>query len=277
MFSLNGKCVVVTGGGRGIGKGIARAMAAAGANVVITGRSAEPLRETAQELEAAGTSVLVVAGDLTSMAHVSEVVALAQQRFGYIDCWVNNAGSATSEDVGPLISLSEEQYDRVVGINMRAAFFCAQAAARAMTRGGSIINISSRSGSQPCPNTGQYGAAKAALESFTATMAVEWGHMNIRVNAVAPGVVLTEKHEQGVGSMTSDSRRRRQIETVPLRRLGRVDDVAYLCVYFASDEAEWVTGQVVQVNGGSRVPVGLLSYLHHVNRKMEEQEGGASS
>jgi len=277
MFSLAGKCAVVTGGGRGIGKGIARAMAAAGANVVITGRSPEPLRQTAEELQASGAQVLTVAGDLTEMAHIAQVVQEAQRRFGYIDCWVNNAGSASSADVGPLIDLTEQQYDRVVAINMRAAFFAAQAAARAMTRGGSIINISSRSGSQPCPVTGQYGAAKAAVESFTATMAVEWGHMNIRVNAVAPGVVLTEKHEQGVGSMTSDSRRRRQIETVPLRRLGHVDDVAHLCVYFASDEAAWVTGQVVQVNGGSRIPVGLLSYLHHVNRKMEEKEGAPPS
>jgi len=272
MFSLAGKCVVVTGGGRGIGKGIARAMAAAGANVVITGRSPEPLRQTRQELELQGARVLVVQGDMNSMAHLADIVRSAQARFGYIDGWVNNAGSADPGDVGPLINVTEAQYDRVVNLNMRSAFFACQAAARAMTRGGSIINISSRSGSQPCPNTGHYGAAKAALENLTATMAVEWGHMNIRVNAVAPGVVSTEKHEEGVGSMTSESRRRRQIETVPLRRLGHVDDVAHLCVYFASDEAAWVTGQVVQVNGGSRIPVGLLSYLHHVNRKMETLE-----
>lgn len=277
MFSLAGKCVVVTGGGRGIGKGIARAMAEAGANLVLTGRSPAPLEETARELETLGAKVLVVNGDMNSLAHINDVVEQANRAFGYIDCWVNNAGSASSADVGALIDLTEAQYDNVVNLNMKAAFFGAQAAARSMIRGGSIINISSRSGSQPCPNTGQYGAAKAGVENFTATMAVEWGHKNIRVNAVAPGVVLTEKHIAGVGSMVSESRRRRQIETVPLRRLGHVDDVGYLCVYFAADEAAWVTGQVVQVNGGSRIPVGLLSYLHHVNKEMDAQEDGATA
>ncbi len=275
MFSLKDKCVVVTGGGRGIGKGIARAMAEAGANLVITGRSPGPLEETAKELEALACKVLVVSGDMNSLAHIKDIVDQANQTFGYIDCWVNNAGSASSTDVGPLLDLTEEQYDRVVNINMKASFFAAQAAARSMSRGGSIINISSRSGSQPCPNTGQYGAAKAGVENFTATMAVEWGHKNIRVNAIAPGVVLTEKHSAGVGSMVSESRRRRQVETVPLRRLGHVDDVGYLCVYFAADEAAWVTGQVVQVNGGSRIPVGLLSYLHHVNKDLDTRKDGA--
>src|SRR5690606_25166448 len=124
-----------------------------------------------------------------------------------------------------------------------------------------IVNISSRSGSQPCPMTGQYGAAKAGVENLTATAAVEWGHLGIRVNAIAPGVVLTENSR----SMTSDSRRRRQVETVPLRRLGEVEDVAPLAVYFVSDASSWVSGTVVQVTGGSRIPVGLLTYLHRVN------------
>ena len=184
-------------------------------------------------------------------------------------------GNADLADVGPLLDLSEEQYDRVVDLNMKWAFFAAQAAARAMTRGGSIINISSRSGSQPCPMTGQYGAAKAGIENLTATMAVEWGHKNIRVNAVAPGVVLTETPEKA--GMTNPERIRRQIATVPMRRLGNVDDVAYLCVYFAADESQWVTGQVVQVTGGSRIPLALLSYLKKVDKEMEQTEGSRKS
>lgn len=275
MFSLQGKCVVVTGGGRGIGRGISRAMARAGAHVVVTGRTPEPLAEAVAEIRAMGGKAVDIAGDICSMAHINAVVAKAVDTFGYIDCWVNNAGSADSGDVGPLIDMREDQYDRVVDLNMKWAFFGAQAAARSMTRGGSIINISSRSGSQPCPMTGQYGAAKAGIENFTATMAVEWGHRNIRVNAVSPGVVLTE--HTGTTSMKSASRMRRQIETVPLRRLGNVDDVAHLCVYFASDEAQWVSGQVVQVTGGSRIPIGLLTYLWKVNKDMEEREGGAAA
>jgi len=131
--------------------------------------------------------------------------------------------------------------------------------------GGSIVNITSRSGSQPCPMTGHYGAAKAGVDSLTATAAVEWGHLGIRVNAIAPGVVLTEESS----SMTSVARRRRQVETVPLQRLGQVDDIGPLAVYFLSDESQWISGTVVQATGGSRIPVGLLTYLHHKNKDIE--------
>lgn len=273
MFALQGKTVVVTGGGRGIGRGIARAMAKAGADVVITGRSPAPLEETAAELRSLGAQVAVVPADIMSHDGIGQVVdaGLELADRGYIDCWVNNAGSASASDVGPLIDMDERQWDAVVDLNLKWTFFAAQAAARVMTRGGSILNISSRSGSQPCPMTGNYGAAKAGVESLTGTMAVEWGHLGIRVNAIAPGVVLTESSS----SMISDSRRRRQIETVPLRRLGEVDDVGPLAVYFASDESSWTSGTVVQVTGGSRIPVGVLTYLHRINREAEEREGAA--
>jgi len=270
MFSLKGKTVVVTGGGRGIGRGIARAMAQAGADLVITGRSPAPLEETAVELRALGAIVAVVATDIMSFEGIDDIVAasLALGGRGYIDCWVNNAGSASPGDVGPLLAMDERQWDAVVDLNLKWTFFAAQAAARTMTRGGSIVNISSRSGSQPCPMTGNYGAAKAGVENLTATMAVEWGHLGIRVNAIAPGVVLTESSS----SMSSESRRRRQIETVPLRRLGEVDDIGPLAVYFAADESSWTSGTVVQVTGGSRIPVGVLSYLHRVNSDAEARE-----
>lgn len=273
MFSLSGKTVVVTGGGRGIGRGISLAMAEAGANVVLAGRSEGPLNATAAEAEALGAQALPVVADITSQAGLDALMAAAQQRFGYVHAWVNNAGSANDGDVGPLLGLDEGQWDRVVDLNMKWTFFACQVAARAMTRGGSIINITSRTASQPCPNTGQYGAAKAAVESLTSTMAVEWGHLQIRVNAIAPGVVLTERSS----SMAKESTRRRQIETVPLRRLGRVEDVGPLAVYFAADESEWVSGTVVQVTGGSRIPVGTLSYLHHISRRMEAEEDAAAS
>ena len=169
-----------------------------------------------------------------------------------------------ASDVGALIDLTEPQWDAVVDLNLKWTFFASQRAARAMTSGGSIINISSRSASQPNPMTGQYGAAKAGVENLSATMAVEWGHLGIRVNVIAPGVILTEASSQA----QSESRRRRQIETVPLRRLGEPDDIGPLCVYFASDESAWVTGTVVPVNGGSRITVGYLSYMHRVTEML---------
>jgi NAD(P)-dependent dehydrogenase (short-subunit alcohol dehydrogenase family) len=167
--------------------------------------------------------------------------------------------------------MTEDQWDAVVDTNLKWTFFAAQAAARAMgTRGGSIINISSRSGSQPNPNTGQYGAAKAGVENLTATMAVEWGHLGIRVNAVAPGLVLTEGSDDPASPMGSAQRRRKQIETVPLRRLGTVDDIGPLCVYLASDESSWTTGETIQVTGGSRIPIGLLAYLHRIDKQLTD-------
>ncbi|HVW45113.1 MAG TPA: SDR family oxidoreductase [Amycolatopsis sp.] len=269
MFDLTGKTVVVTGGGRGIGRGIARAMAKAGADVLISGRSRQPLDDTLVELHGLGARAEACPGSITDRADLDRLVATATE-FGHgtIDCWVNNAGSASPSDVGPLLDMTEAQWDAVVDVNLKWTFFAAQAAARAMSAtGGSIVNISSRSGSQPNPRTGQYGAAKAGVENLTATMAAEWGHLGIRVNAIAPGVVPTE----GGGSMSSPGRRRRQIETVPLQRLGTVDDIGPLAVYFAADESSWTSGAVVQVTGGSRIPVGLLSYLHHVMPKDAEQ------
>ncbi len=269
MFDLSGKSVVVTGGGRGVGRGISRAMARAGANVVVAGRSPAPLRDAAEEARALGATALDVPTDITRPDEVAALVARTVSAFGAVDCWVNNAGSAEKGDVGPLIDLDERQWDAVVDLNLKWTFFACQAAARAMTGGGSIINISSRSGSQPNPMTGQYGAAKAGIENLTATMAVEWGHLGIRVNAVAPGVVLTD----APAAMDRPSRRRRQLETIPLRRLGTPDDVGALCVFLASDEASWVTGEVVQLHGGSRIPVGYLTYLHHVNERLGWDDG----
>jgi 3-oxoacyl-[acyl-carrier protein] reductase len=191
---------------------------------------------------------------------------------------VNNAGSANAADVGPLMDLTERAWDAVVDLNLKWTFFAAQAAARAMVgRGGSIVNISSRSGSQPCPMTGQYGAAKAGVESLTATMAVEWGHHGIRVNAVAPGLVPTEDSLAPGGSMSKPSRIARQVEMVPLRRLGTVDDIGAVCAFLASDDAAWLTGETIQVTGGSRIPVGYMTYMYNISRQLEAARSGASS
>jgi NAD(P)-dependent dehydrogenase (short-subunit alcohol dehydrogenase family) len=135
-------------------------------------------------------------------------------------------------------------------------------------RGGSIVNISSRSGSQPCPMTGQYGAAKAGVESLTATMAVEWGHHGIRVNAVAPGLVPTDESLAPGGTLDKPSRIARQVATVPLRRLGSPDDIGAACAFLASDESGWITGETLQITGGSRITVGYLTYMHHITTQL---------
>ena len=145
MFDLRGKVVVITGASGGIGCGIARAMAKAGAAVVLTSRSIEGLERTASETRARGAETLVVPADITQPAALDHLVRRSLDEYGYIDCWVNNAGSASAADVGPLIDLSEQQWDAVVDLNLKWTFFACQRAARAMTSGGSIVNISSRS------------------------------------------------------------------------------------------------------------------------------------
>ncbi len=164
MFSLEGKSAVVTGGGRGLGKGISLWLAKAGANVVVAGRTPEPLADVAEEITAMGRKALAVQADITKPEDIARIVSRGIETFGYIDCWVNNAGSANPADVGALIDLTPERWDPVVDLNVKWTFFCAQAAARSMTNGGCIINITSRSGSQPNPMTGQYGASKAGVE-----------------------------------------------------------------------------------------------------------------
>jgi NAD(P)-dependent dehydrogenase (short-subunit alcohol dehydrogenase family) len=263
MFSLQGKTVVVTGGGKGIGRGIAMAMAQCGAQVVVGGRDVAALDSVSAAMRALGVQTLAVAGDITRADDRQRLVDAALERFGAIDGWINNAGSAAPGDVGPLAGIDEGQWDRVIDLNLKAAFFAAQAAARAMARGGSIVNISSRSASHPNPGTGHYGAAKAALENLTRTMAAEWGHLGIRVNAVAPGVVMTDELAK---TLNTESRIRRQVETVPLQRLGTPDDIGPLCAYLVSDASTWTSGALIPVNGGSFVPMGYLSYLHKVNQ-----------
>lgn len=276
MFDLTGKAVVVTGGGRGIGRGISRSMAACGASVVVAGRNPEPLEETVAELTAMGVAAVAAPTDITDAGGIGALVRRVHDEFGRLDCWVNNAGSANSSDVGPLMTLTEAQWDAVVDLNLKWTFFAAQAAAQVMAErgGGSIVNISSRSGSQPCPMTGQYGAAKAGVENLTATMAAEWGHLQIRVNAVAPGLVPVERSTEEGGAMSRPSRVARQVATVPLRRLGTPDDIGALCAFLASDEAGWITGETIQVTGGSRIPVGYLTYMHHITEQLAGESKG---
>ncbi|MCA0212620.1 MAG: SDR family oxidoreductase [Proteobacteria bacterium] len=268
MFSLKDKTVVVTGGGKGIGRGIALALARCGAQVVVSGRDAAALDATVADLQALGAHALAVPGDITQHSGRQGLIDATLARFGALHGWINNAGSAAPADVGPLDTIDEGQWDRVMDLNLKAAFFAAQAAARAMAagtgRGGSIVNISSRSASYPNPGTGHYGAAKAALENLTRTMAAEWGHLGIRVNAVAPGVVMTDELAR---TLNTPERIRRQVDTVPLQRLGTPDDIGPLCAYLVSDESAWTSGALIPVNGGSFVPMGYLSYLHRVNQQ----------
>lgn len=233
------KSAVITGAGAGIGRAIAQRFAAAGYRVGALDARDEAARETAAAL--AGASALVA--DVADEAQIEA----ALDAFGTPDVWVNNAGIVR---FGPLAELTLADFRAVVDVNLVGSFVAARAAARRMIArgsGGAIVNITSMNGVVAGPNAGAYGATKAAVALLTQQMAIEWGRFGIRVNAVAPGLI-----DAGMGApILADPEVRRARESkVPLGRVGGADDVARVVLFLASDEAAYVTGQNVLVDGG---------------------------
>jgi NAD(P)-dependent dehydrogenase (short-subunit alcohol dehydrogenase family) len=233
------KSAVITGAGAGIGRAIAQRFAAAGYRVGALDAHAESARETASAL--AGASAL--AADVTDEAQVEA----ALDAFGTPDVWVNNAGIVR---FGPLAELALADFRAVVDVNLVGSFVAARAAAKRMIAreaGGAIVNVTSMNGVVAGPNAGAYGATKAALALLTQQMAIEWGRFGIRVNAVAPGLV-----DAGMGApILADPEVRRARESkVPLGRVGSADDIARVVLFLASEDAAYVTGQNVLVDGG---------------------------
>ena len=187
LFRLDGAAAVVTGSGRGIGRGIALALAGAGADVLVTGRRGNEVEAVAGEVSALGRRGVAHPGDLRAAGFVEALAERAVTEFGRLDVWVNNAGGSDEKTVMPLAGTDDDTFRAVLELNLTVAFQGARAAARRMTRGGSIVNIASGAGMRAAPNTGAYGAAKAGLLNLTATMALELAGAGIRVNAVSPG------------------------------------------------------------------------------------------
>ena len=269
MFSLTGKSCFVTGASRGLCRAIAIAYAAQGADVVLTARSRPDLETLRTEIEALGRRAVVRAGDVTDLTHLRGVAEAAVSAFGKLDVWVNNAGGDSSIAGGwaEWLDVTDEGWERMLRLNLKAQVFGAQAAARAMRdggRGGSIIFMSSIDSLYAAPGgEGIYGACKAAINNVTQTMAVELGQFQIRVNAIAPAVVETPLTAPW---LASEADRKLRSAFYPLRRVGQPPDVAGAAVYFASDEAAWVSGSVLLVSGGAVVTSDPYRYLMRVNR-----------
>jgi NAD(P)-dependent dehydrogenase (short-subunit alcohol dehydrogenase family) len=269
MFSLAGKSCVVTGASRGLGRAIALAFADQGADVVLAARSVPDLERLRAEIEAKGRRALVRSTDVTDVGQLRVLAAAAVAAFGKIDAWVNNAGGDTSIDGGwtEWLDITEAGWERMLQLNLKAQVFGAQAAARAMRdrgTGGSIIFLSSIDGLYAAPGgEGIYGACKAAINNVTQTMAVELGQHGIRVNAIAPALVETPLTAPW---LATEADRRLRSAFYPLRRVGQPPDVAAAAVYFASDEAAWVSGAVLLVSGGAVMTSDPYRYLMRVNR-----------
>jgi NAD(P)-dependent dehydrogenase (short-subunit alcohol dehydrogenase family) len=246
LFSLAGRVALVTGAGGGIGRWLAAGLAAAGASVVLHDLADEPLAPVVEALDAAGVVTAIVLADLADEAAPDAIVGGALERFGRLDVLVNCAAINRRK---PIDEVTVEDWDAVVGVDLRAPYFVAQAAARAMRGrgGGAIVNVGSVNARYGLEQVSIYGPAKAALAQATQVMAVEWAQDGIRVNCIHPGFFDTPLAEP---IWTSPDRRRWLLNRVPLERPGRPDELVGTCLLLASDAGSFVTGQSFVVDGG---------------------------
>ncbi len=247
-FRLEGEVAVVTGGGRGIGAGIAKAFAAVGADVVVAARRSAEIEAVAQEIRDSGGRALAVTTDVTSLDDLERAARAAVDEFGKLSVWVNNAGGSPMRM--PSEELPRDEWHRTLALNLTAVYEGSLVAKQFMQRG-SIINITSGAGTGPVPGSAHYGAAKAGVNSLTWTLAAEFAP-DIRVNAVAPGAIPTEVMLEAVGKTEDQLDELLEEWKIPLARLGTPDDIAACCIYLASDAASWVSGEIIRVGGGAR-------------------------
>ncbi len=249
MASLSGKVAVVAGASKGIGAAIARKLAEEGAAVVVNyAASAREAQAVAAKIAARGGQAAAIQADLREPGQARALIAETLRRFGKLDVLVNNAGVYEFQ---PLSAVDPGHFDRQFGLNVRGLLFATREAAQAFgDRGGSVINISSVVSLSPAPNGSVYSATKAAVDSITRSLAAELGPRRILVNSVLPGATETE----GFNAMpASRGLRTALVPKTPLGRLGQPRDIANVVAFLASDEAGWITGQLIPVNGGLRL------------------------
>ena len=248
-LNLNGKVAIVTGGSQGIGKAISLALAQCGASVCIADINLSQGEDVATQLRALGKKSTALLVDVTVSEQVTQMVEKTIEQYGHVDILVNNAGGATGPTfgIGRVLRISERDWDDTIALNLKSVFLCCQAVAKTMLekKKGCIINMASITGKIPWAGLPAYSAAKAAVVNLTKSLAIEFAPY-IRVNAIAPGLIETPR--------TSKNRRPEQLKqlltNVPMGRMGKPEEVADMVVYLASDAAKWITGTVVDINGG---------------------------
>jgi NAD(P)-dependent dehydrogenase (short-subunit alcohol dehydrogenase family) len=244
-MSLDGGAVLVTGAGSGIGVAMALAAAAAGAQVAVNDIDADAAARTCEQVSAAGGTAFAVPGDVARPDAAKAVVSSAVSAMGSLTGLLNNVGVVRG---GRLLDITEADWDFIMRVDCSSALFCSQAAhPHLVASGGAIVNTSSLCAVFPAPGAGSYNAAKAALVTLTQQLALEWGTDGIRVNAIAPGMI-SGTHFSASSQDEGAAARRGAI--VPLRRTGRAGDIAPVAVFLLSDAAQYMTGQLLTVDGG---------------------------
>jgi 3-oxoacyl-[acyl-carrier protein] reductase len=243
-FNMANRIAFVTGASRGIGRACAVALSAGGAKVVLAARQLEKLEQVAAEIRAAGGEAFVVPIDLASQDSIKEAFLKASKEFGRIDILINNAGLTRD---GLAMRMKRDDWDAVLQTNLSGSFFCIQQVLPAMVRErwGRIVNITSVVGESGNAGQANYAASKAGLIGLTKSLAQELASRNITVNAVAPGFVETD-----MTASLSDELKAKITESVPLKRIGRPEDIAAAVKFLAGDDAGYITGHVLDVNGG---------------------------
>jgi NAD(P)-dependent dehydrogenase (short-subunit alcohol dehydrogenase family) len=266
MFSYEGKRVLVTGAGRGIGRAIVLDMARQGADVCVASRSEGELKSVVAEVEALGRRAWFRAADLSKAETGQELVPWAVEKMGGLDVLVNNAGGASTVPggKGPLESATYEGMRAIYGLNLETPFFTCVAAIEHMKQngGGALLNVASIDGVRTAPGEAVYGSAKAALISLSQALGVELGQYNIRVNAIAPALIDTQLVQK---ALSTDEQRADRASYYPINRVGKPEDISSAAVYLCSDEAGWVSGVTLVVAGGQQATSDLFRWIRAHN------------
>jgi 3-oxoacyl-[acyl-carrier protein] reductase len=243
-LKLAGKVALVTGGAQGIGKAVALLLARNGADIVVSDINLEKAEETAKEVQALGRNALAMKVDVAKLDDVEKMVGAILARFGQVDILVNNAGIARDKLI---LRMTEEDWDAVLNINLKGTFNCTKAVVRHMSKqkSGKIVNIASVVGEMGNAGQGNYAASKAGVIGFTKTIAREFAQRGINVNAIAPGYIETPMTDALPDKVKEELKR-----LIPLDRLGKPEDVAEAVLFLVSESAGYITGQVLNVNGG---------------------------
>jgi len=246
LFSLENKVALVTGGGRGIGYGIAMGLARAGADVCVASRNLARCQQAADEIAGLGRRSIALRVDVSDVEAVERMVNETVENLGCIDILVNNAGIA---DYGPTVDMTDEQWQRVLDVNLTGVFYCSRAVVRHMIArgGGKIINIASMGSYRGWKGATNYCASKAGVELFTKTLALEVAQHGINVNAIAPGI--TDTDIQG-DSLKDPEARRKAASRIPLNRIMTPEDFAGVAIFLASEASAMITGFTIAQDGG---------------------------